>query len=72
MRICSCPKRDKDKEENDTKDKAYNGTLKGKKRKAEHPLPPSHGKVMAQSDDFKVYALAVSILFVYFLLYFDV
>ncbi|CAG9768787.1 unnamed protein product [Ceutorhynchus assimilis] len=51
VRVCSCPKRDKDKEETEAQ-KANNGTApRGKKRKVEHPPPASSAKVLMPQPD---------------------
>ncbi|XP_050316130.1 cellular tumor antigen p53 [Anthonomus grandis grandis] len=57
VRICSCPKRDKEKEEKEQ----MNGTgpPKGKKRKVEHPI--QSGKVLPMGEDTNMYTIKLNL-----------
>ncbi|KAK2582883.1 hypothetical protein KPH14_008959 [Odynerus spinipes] len=57
VRVCSCPKRDKEKEEAD----AMNTLPSAKKRKLSHPMPQNK-KVMLPSCDTHVYNVQLNII----------
>lgn len=59
VRICACPKRDKEKEESEA-NKTNNPEPRGKKRKAELVPPANSRKVLAHQEDLKVFTLNVS------------
>lgn len=62
VRICSCPKRDKDKEESE-KDVARSDVPRGKKRKSNTsaPIPPEGKKLMEYSNTKKGIQLVVNL-----------
>lgn len=60
VRICACPKRDKEKEEKEAEKNIHNAPPKGKKRKMESAATPQN-RIAAGPEDFSVYNLQVNL-----------
>lgn len=60
VRICACPKRDKEKEEKEAEKNTHSAPPKGKKRKVETLATPQN-RIATESEDFTVFNFQVNL-----------